>query len=249
MKFLLKDKVVLVTGGAVGLGKGLVKDLVNKQAKVVFCDINEEDGRVTEKEYSQILGSNVTFIKCDVSDYNQVEGMFNQIIKKFGRIDVLINNAAKQTVNNIQNMGYEEFNDVVSTNLNGAFYCMKNAAKHMKAKSAIINILTIYWSKARVDKFHYDASKAGLANLTSSFALALAEKEITVNGIYPGFLNTPLFQPATQEQIDASVARNKVPNTDVSDPEAFAEYVTAFIENFSVGTTGQILGIEAGRSL
>lgn len=249
MKYELKDKVVLITGGAMGLGKDLVEQAAQKGAKVVFCDIADMQGKQLELQLIA-SGYDALYYHCNVADYTQVEEMFDFIMEKYGKIQVLINNAAKQTVASIEKMGYEEFKSVIDVNLNGAFYCMKNAAKHMVEHSVIMNILSIYWSeRAREDKYHYDAAKAGLGSLTRNFAKALGRKGISVNGIYPGFLMTPMNGEIQGEELEKSLAKNKLAHTDASTSAGFAEYVLSYIEYFSHGVTGQVIGVDAGRTL
>lgn len=248
MKYDLNKKVVLITGGAAGIGKELVTQAAQKGAHVVFCDVNDEKAKQTKIEL-KMLGLDVHYIHCNVAEPYEVEAMYNEIMKKFGRVEVLINNAAIQTVATIENTTYEDWKKVIDVNLNGVFYCMKNAAKNMKENSVMMNILTVYHNKARLHKYAYDAAKGGVASLTREFAMELAPKGIIVNGIYPGYVLTPMQEDESEAAYLKGIEKNLIKNTDASTAKGFAEYVLSYIEHFSHATTGYILGADAGRAL
>ena len=172
--------------------------------------------------------------------------MFIEISQKYKSLDVLINNAAKQTISKWSTMTENEFDSVIDTNLKGSYYCMKHASNIMSSNSNITNILSIYYNKPRLDKYHYDASKSGLAQLTKEAALALGKDGITVNGIYPGYAITPMNKNSDHTK---ALSKNILKNHNIIKSETFAKAVISYIENFALITTGQILGVDGGRSL
>jgi len=248
MRYELKDKVVLITGGAAGIGRDLVIQAAQKGAKVVFCDVNQQNSKDLRVEL-KVKGLHVHPIICDISDDKQVEAMYAEIMKEYGRIDVLINNAAIQTEASIAKTTCQDFKKVIGVNLIGAFYCMKFAEQEMKPGSVMINIVSIYYNKARLNKYAYDAAKAGLASLTREFALELGSRDIAVNAIYPGFVMTPMQNDMSEEAYQKGISKNLLKQSDASTSKGFAEYVLSYIEDFSHATTGQILGVDAGRGL
>jgi len=245
MKFKFKNKIVLITGGADGIGKDLVINACKKGAKVIFCDITDTKSKILENKLNND-GFNALYINCDVSDYKQVRDMFTIIKNKYGKLDVLINNAAKQTVASWDDMTEEEFSSVIDVNLKGAYYCMKNATPLMGSGSNITNILSVYHNKARLDKYHYDAAKGGLAQLTREAALALGERGITVNGIYPGYVITPMNANMDTTKV---LVRNVLKDPKIVESNTFANAILTYIEDFTLMTTGQLFGVDAGRGL
>lgn len=241
----LKDKVILITGGASGIGQSLVKQSANKNAKVVFCDILHQQGKQLEQELLN-KSKHVLFLPCDVADCNQVQQMFEQIKNKYGKLDIIINNAAKQTIASWDDMTDEEFGHIVDVNLKGVYYCMKYASKIMHDGASIINILSLYYSKPRLNKFHYDAAKAGVAQLTKEAALALGPKGISVNAIYPGYVITQMNCGQNHKK---QIEKNVQKSTCLIQSKTFANAVLNCIQNFSHLTAGQIVGVDAGRSL
>lgn len=246
MKMNLKDKVVLITGGADGIGKDLVIESAKKGAKVVFCDITNEKAELLKTELSAQGYDNVFYYHCDVSSPEQVKNMFEQIKETFGELHVLVNNAAKQTVATWDEMTDEEFSSVIDVNLKGVYYCMKYASKIMNRGSNITNILSVYHNKARLHKYHYDAAKGGVAQLTREGALALGERDISVNGIYPGYVITPMN---AHEDRSKATLKNVLKDPQIIESKNFALSILSYIEDFSRMTTGQIFGVDAGRGL
>lgn len=245
MKYKLKNKVILITGGADGIGKDIVISAAKKGAKVVFCDIAETKGQFLAHTLSS-KGYEATYLNCDVSNANSVCNMFDYIKQKYGYLDVLINNAAKQTVATWEDMTDEEFSSVIDVNLKGVYYCMKYASKIMKKGSNITNILSVYHNKPRLNKFHYDAAKGGVAQLTREGALALGEKGISVNAIYPGFVITPMN---AHEDNSKALLKNVLKDPNIVKSKTFANAILTYIQDYSLMTTGQLFGVDAGRGL
>ena len=240
-----KDKVVVITGGANGIGKACAQELYKTDANIIIADIDKKNGEDIEK----ILGNRCSFVKTDITMEKEVIKLKEFIMSEYGRIDILINNAAKQTENNFFNMKVNEFKSVIDTNINGTFICSNILGKEMKNGSKIINMLSVHYNKPRKNKYHYDASKAGIAMLTKEMALELADKGITVNGIAYGACNTPMNIDWINNMEKVNETINKIPLKWIAEPKEIATFVRVILEKFSDHATGSIFNIDGGRSL
>lgn len=241
----LKNKTVVVTGGANGIGKSIAKELVKEKCKVIILDINDKEGR----DVQIISKGKIEFINVDISNEKQVEEISKYIENKYSIIDILINNAAKQTENEFFKMSVKEFREIIDTNLVGTFICSSTFGKFMKSGSKIINMLSVHYNKPRKNKYHYDASKAGIAMLTQEMALELADKGITVNGISYGACNTPMNSNWIDNEDIVNNTLNKIPLQWIAEPEEIAKFTIVILKEFSDYTTGSIFNIDGGRSL
>lgn len=241
----LCDKVIVITGSANGIGKECAYKLDKEGAKIIIVDIDEKNGeKVKEK-----LKNDSYFIKTDISKAKDVEKLKNIILNKYGKVDILINNAAKQTVNSFFSMTVEEFESVIDVNLNGTFICSNILGKIMPKGGKIINMLSVHYNLPRKNKYHYDASKAAIAMLTKEIALDIIEKGITVNAISYGACNTPMNKDWINNEDEVKKVRNKIPMKWIAEPCEIAEFVKIVLEKFSDYTTGSIFNIDGGRSL
>ena len=241
----IKNKVVVITGGANGIGRSCAFKIARKGGIVILADIDEKNGKKTEKE----LANKSHFIKTDITKETDVINLKEFVMSKYGKIDILINNAAKQTENSFFNMKPEEFKSIIDTNLNGTFICSNILGKEMKNGSRIINMLSVHYNKPRKNKYHYDASKAGIAILTKEMALELVEKGITVNGISYGACDTPMNKEWINDEEKIKKTLEKIPLKWIAKPEEIATFVINILENFSDYTTGSIFNIDGGREL
>lgn len=191
MNVSLQDKVIVITGGARGIGKFTTEKLLEEGAKVVVL-YNQ-----SEKEAIEIKGKNrerVIIEKCDVSNYNEVEKCYSRILKQIDRIDVLINNAGIGNDEFLVLMSEENWKKVLECNLNGTFYCCKCFLKIMlyQGYGKIINIASLKGQEGSPQQSNYSASKAGIIALTRSLAKEVGGNNISVNAICPGFIETDL---------------------------------------------------------
>lgn len=241
----LKNKKVVVTGGANGIGKSIAKELVEEECKVIILDIDDKEG----KNIQIASKGKIEFINVDISDEKQIEEISKYIENKYGIIDILINNAAKQTENEFFKMSVKEFREIIDTNLVGTFICSSIFGKFMKSGSKIINMLSVHYNKPRKNKYHYDASKAGIAMLTQEMALELADKGITVNGISYGACNTPMNSNWIDNEDIVNNTLNKIPLKWIAEPEEIARFTIVILKEFSDYATGSIFNIDGGRNL
>jgi NAD(P)-dependent dehydrogenase (short-subunit alcohol dehydrogenase family) len=196
----LAEQVAIVTGAARGIGKGIATELAREGARVALADVDEPLGRQTEKEL-RAEGATVSFRRCDVSDEQAVSGLVDAVVADWGRLDLLVNNAAIGVYKAIDQATADDFDRCLAVNLRGPFLCTKHAARAMRATSgtrppggSIVNIASVHSVQNVPGTVPYAASKGGVAALTRACALDLAADGIRVNAICPGWIDTPLVQ-------------------------------------------------------
>ena len=189
----LKERVAIVTGGGVGIGKVYSFGLADEGAKVVVADINFEAAKAVAKEIEQ-QGKEALPLKTDVADQKSTLEMAEKTVERFGRIDILVNNAALLVALGPRKpwdeIDVEEWDRVMAVNLRGVFLCSQAVVPHMKAqgKGKIVNIASTAVYLGFVGRIHYTASKAGVLGFTRALARELAGQNINVNAIAPGFV-------------------------------------------------------------
>ena len=238
------DKVVVVTGGARGIGKAIVLALAEVGYKVVLNYNKSEKEALEIKELLTEKGQIVEIYKADVSKKEEVEALVNFTIQKFGKIDVLINNAGIYNFNLIQDIEESEWDEIIDTNLKSVFLCSQAVIKDMlKRKSGlIINISSIDGEKGAAGEVHYVASKAGIDGITKALARELGPSNIRVNSIAPGAIKTDINKDVTSE--DWKVVIEETPLKKIGETQDVAKCVRWLVEdNF---TTGQVISINGG---
>jgi 3-oxoacyl-(acyl-carrier-protein) reductase len=240
----LNDKVVVVTGAARGIGRTIALEFAKEGANVISNDIS--DGTPVAEEIKK-MGQKATFIKANISDREEAEQLINKTIEKFGRIDVLVNNAGITRDALIHKMSEENWNDVINVNLKGTFNCSRAAAKFMKEQKygRIISISSIAGQRGNIGQVNYAASKAGIIGLTKALALELARYgDITANAVSPGFVNTEMAM-AVPEKILRRVIE-AIPFHRLAEPEEVAHLVVFLASDKARYITGQVVAINGG---
>lgn len=240
----LENKTVIVTGGAMGIGKACCEGFAAEGANVVLIDWDDMG-----KDTAAKIGERCMFIKADISDEDQIHEVKEEIMRKYGRIDVLVNNAAIQTENSFFKMSAAEFRKVIDVNLIGTFICSSTFGSEMKRGSTVVNMLSVHYDVPRLNKFHYDAAKAGMAIMTKEMALAVADKGITVNGVSYGACRTPMNRGWETSPESRLAAEKKIPLRWIAEPEEIAHFVTVVVKEFSKHATGSIFTYDGGRSI
>ncbi len=239
----LKNKTIVVTGAAMGIGEACAALLKENGAEVIIADVDETAGRET----AQRLGCD--FFKTDISDENDLIALRDHIISEYGSLDILVNNAARQTEKNFFDFTVKDFANDINVNLIGTFAAIRTLCEIMKPGSTILNMLSVHYEQPRLNKYAYDASKAGIAMLTKEAALVLAEKGITVNAISYGAVRTPMNRDWIEHPEHMEQAKEKIPLGWVGEPEEIASFVRSILTEFSERATGSVFTIDGGRRL
>ena len=242
---LLKDKVTIITGGARGIGKEIALRFAQEGAKIVICDINEEELSKAKLEV-QKLDKDVKTFKVDVSNFKEVEEMVGNVLDNYQHIDILINNAGITRDSLILRMEEEDWDKVIAVNLKSVFNCTKAVAKIMLKQRGgrIINISSIIGIIGNFGQANYSASKAGIIGFTKSVAKELASRGITVNAIAPGFIQTEMTERLPQEIKDEMLKR--IPVGRFGTPRDIAEVALFLATESSSYITGQVIVVDGG---
>src|SRR5712664_4634125 len=206
--FSLKEKVALVTGASQGIGRDTALTLAEAGAKVAVAARTEEKLATLVGEITA-AGGEAFAVKMDVADEEQVKAGFKQVLEKFGRLDILVNNAAITRDGLAVRMKPDDWEAVLRTNLTGAHLCMQQALGAMLRQryGRIINVTSVVARTGNAGQANYVAAKAGLIGLTKAIAVEVASRNITVNAVAPGFIATPMTEPLPQKVKDETVAR------------------------------------------
>jgi 3-oxoacyl-(acyl-carrier-protein) reductase len=240
----LKNKVVLVTGAARGIGRTIALEFAKEGANVVVNDIM--DGTPVAEEIKQ-MGREVIFLKANIADLREAEQLADKAVEKFGRIDVWINNAGITRDALIHKMTEENWNDVINVNLKGTFNCCKAAAKYMMEQKygRIISVSSVVGQRGNIGQANYSASKAGIIGLTKTLALEFARYgDITVNAVAPGFVNTEMMR-TIPEKVMQRIAES-IPFHRLAEPDEVANLIVYLASDKAKYITGQIVGINGG---
>lgn len=191
--FSLKDKVALVTGASQGIGRDTALALSEAGAKVALAARNEEKLTALAEEIAA-AGGEALVVKMDVADAEQIKAGFKAVVEKFGKLDILVNNAAITRDGLALRMKADDWDAVLRTNLTGAYICIQQALSVMMRARAgrIINISSVVAHTGNPGQANYVATKAGLIGLTKTIAMEIASRNITVNAVAPGFVETPM---------------------------------------------------------
>lgn len=206
----LKDQTAIVTGGAKGIGWGIAKIFVQEGAKVVVVDWDEANGEKTADELCK-AGGDCIFVKCDVSNEDQVNAMIQRALQAYGQIDVLVNNAGVGVYKSFMDATNLDWDRALGVNLKGQVFCSRSVVPHMQAKGkgAIVNISSVHAFQTVNGVAPYATSKGGVYALTHAMAIDLAPT-IRVNAIAPGWVYTPLIQSIFDSYADPAAQRAEV---------------------------------------
>lgn len=240
---------VLVTGASGDIGKSIVKAFFEKGHNVVInYNTNKESAESLCNELDK-RGQRAMIVKADVSSERQVKKMFEKAIKKFGTVDILVNNAAFSSVKMLCDVDSKEWNKTLDTNLKGAYFCINEAVPCMLQNKwgRIINISSVWASKGASCEAHYSASKAGLEGLSKSMAKELSLSGITVNCVSPGLIDTKMNNHLSRKEFDEVVS--EIPVQRAGTPEDVANVVLFLAKEQSSYITGQTICVDGGWSL
>ncbi len=240
----LSGKVAIVTGGASGIGLATVKAFVDKNVKVVIADYNESAGLKIADEL-QHQGADVLFLQTDVSSEQSVEHLVGETVKKYGRLDVMVNNAGVGTLAATHELSFEAYNKVISVNQHGMFFGSKHAIREMLKTNggSIVSTASILGHVGQAGAFAYNATKGAVNIMTKSLALEYASKNIRVNAVCPGYIESGMVnKEALGEFYDGLVAQHPIGR--LGQPEEIAHAIVFLCENEF--TTGCSLLVDGG---
>lgn len=245
----MSEKIAVVTGGSRGIGAAIAKKLASRGMTVIINYCGSEDRALAVKSAIEAAGGQAEAWRCDVSDCGQCEAFVKAVMEKYGRIDVLVNNAGITRDGLMMRMSDEDFSRVIDTNLKGTFYMMRFASRHMlKAKKGrIINMASVVGLMGNAGQVNYAASKAGVIGATKSAAKELASRGITVNAIAPGFIDTEMtggLSEKVQEQI-----LTQIPLGSFGKPEDIANCAAFLASDEAAYITGQVIQVDGGMCM
>jgi 3-oxoacyl-[acyl-carrier protein] reductase len=246
--FSLKNKVAVVTGASQGIGRETALALAEAGAKVVVAARSEEKLTALAGAIAA-AGGEAFAVKMDVADAEQVKAGFKQVIEKFGRLDILVNNAAVTRDGLAMRMKKDDWDAVLQTNLTGAHLCIQQALPTMmKARAGrIINISSIVAQMGNAGQANYVAAKAGLIGLTKAIAIEIASRGITVNAVAPGFIATPMTDVLPDKVKEELKVR--IPLGRMGSARDVASAIVFLASDEAGYITGQVLSVNGGMHL
>jgi 3-oxoacyl-[acyl-carrier protein] reductase len=239
------DKTVVVTGSARGIGRSIAESFAALNANVVICDLDQQQVEAVAAE----IGARAVGFKADVTSVADLEQLFEKVVEKFGRVDVLVNNAGITRDTLMIRMNEKDWDTVLDINLKGSFLATKLAAKiMMKQRSGrIISISSVVGLTGNAGQANYAASKAGLIGFTKSAAKELAARGITVNAVAPGFIQTEMTEAMPDAAKEAFLVQ--VPLKRPGTPQDVASAVLFFASDAASYVTGQVLAVDGGLTM
>lgn len=238
---MFKEKVVVVTGGASGIGLATTKKLLSEGANVVILDLKMDE------EIINSLGENVLYLKCDVSNEENVKNCIEEIIKKFDHIDYLVANAGiGGSASKPHEVSMDEWNKVISVNQTGIFLLNKYVINEMLkgGKGAVVNTSSMYGLVGSTTSFAYSASKGAINQMTRSLALTYARDNIRVNAIAPGYVDTPILSMVPDNIKEAM--GNELPIGRLGKDTEIANLICYLLSDDASFITGAIIPIDGG---
>lgn len=246
----LKGKICIITGGARGIGKEICSYFLSEGAVVCIFDLNKTDALNTLDQFEEKYGKEkAAFFNIDVTSVESVENGIEEIIKKYGRIDILVNNAGITSDNLILRMDIAEWKKVIDINLTGTFICSKYALRYMvKQKSGrIINMSSVIGIRGNAGQSNYSASKAGVIGLTKSMAREFASRNINVNAIAPGYIETEMTKKIDEKYKEKIIAM--IPNGKLGTVDDVAKTAVFLASDDSAYITGAVINIDGGMGI
>ena len=245
----LTGKTAIVTGGSRGIGKAVCLELARRGCNIVLSFAGNTAAADQTVAECQALGVQALAVQGNVADTDAVKALFDAALKQFGAIDILVNNAGITRDNLLMLLKEEDFDAVVDTNLKGTFLCMKAAVRPMMKQrhGRIISLSSVVGLRGNAGQVNYAASKAGVIGMTKSLAKELAGRNITVNAVAPGFIDTDMTAVLPDKAKEAILA--SIPMARLGAAEDVANAV-AFLASDEAGyITGQVLAVDGGMSM
>ena len=246
INFNLENRVAIVTGGAQGFGYAITERFIKSGAKVIIWDIDEEE---VKKALEKISSKNLDYQIADVSNFDLINKNILETEKKYGKIDIFINNAGMAGLNTtVAKYPIEEWNKVMNLNLNSVFYCCKAIIPFMEKNNygRIVNIASIAGKEGNPNASAYSTSKAGVIGLTKSLGKELAAKNIAVNCVTPAAAKTRIFDQMTEEHINYMLS--KIPRNRFAKVDELASLVCWLASEENSFSTAAVFDLSGGRA-
>jgi len=240
-------RIVVVTGGSRGIGRAVCLRFSRDDARIIFVHYDPDDLKANETlELLDKMGAEAQAEKLDVSSFEAVEEFFGGVVREFGRVDVLVNNAGITRDTLLMRMSAEQWDEVLTVNLRSVFNCTKAVMRSMiKERSGrIINISSLVGQIGNSGQANYAASKAGILGFTKSVAKELATRDITVNAVAPGFIDTEMTEKLPAKAKEAFLAQ--IPMGRIGRPDEVAEAVYWLASEGATYITGQVIHVNGG---
>ena len=245
----MKNKNAIITGGTRGIGLAIAKELLSSGANVVITYKGNDDAAKEAEKELEVMGGKVVIIKSDVSSMDDATMVAKSAKDELGKIDILVNNAGITRDKLMIRMSEDDFSNVVDTNLKGAFNMMKTVGSLMmkNRNGRIINMSSIAGVKGNPGQINYSASKAGMIGMTLSAAKELGSRNITVNAIAPGYIETEMTDVLTDQQKESMNSHISLGRP--GQPKEIAKLVKFLASDDASYITGQVIGIDGGMSI
>ncbi len=245
----MQESVALVTGGSRGIGRAICLELARQGAAVAVNYAGSEQAALETVEACRALGAEAEAFRADVSRPEACEELVQAVKDRFGRVDILVNNAGITRDGLLMTAKAEDFERVLDTNLKGAYFCMKAAAKVMVRQryGRVVNLSSVVGLRGNPGQTGYAASKAGILGLTKAAAKELAARNITVNAVAPGFIDTDMTAVLPEKAREAMLST--IPMGKPGVPEDVARAAAFFARPESAYVTGQVLCVDGGMAV
>jgi len=242
-----RPRVIVITGAGQGIGSAIAQRFASQKVRLTLVDINLEQVQSLADSLKE-TGSEILCLKADVSNKEQVQQLFAQVVEKFGTVDVLINNAGIIRDNLISNISEPDWDQVLDVNLKGAFLCCQAVFPTYKSQRSgkIVNLVSRAWLGS-IGQANYTASKGGLVSLTRSLALEFARFQVNVNAVAPGAIDTPMTRSMPPEARERLIRMQ--PTGKMGTVEDIAAAVTFLASDDAEFITGQVLHVDGGKSV
>ena len=242
-------KTAVVTGGSRGIGRAICLELARGGANVMLCYAGNEQAALDTVAACEALGAKAAAMRCDVSKTDEVKALVDAALQQFGAVHILVNNAGITRDGLLMTMKEDAWDQVLDTNLKGAFLTMKAVARTMMKQryGRIVNLSSVVGLHGNAGQVNYAASKAGVIGMTKSLAKELASRGVTVNAVAPGFIDTDMTAARPQAARDALLPT--IPAQRLGAAEEVAQAVAFLASDQAAYITGQVLAVDGGMSM